>query len=419
MVTRAPSSPPPLLPSFERLAFPTGRAASFPPQHALASKRLGGVGAEPPSGPQSRSSLDQLQTSSQPPSGALEDAYPDYDVNPDYIPFEHRGWHNTRMRVFAAMKEVGVAPARVCKFLGCGEEVHVYEEAATGEIAWRGTRCNDRFCIVCGQIRSFRISRALEPMVRAEAAMFITLTVRGKPGDSLQSLITKLTEGWKGLRRLKYWNERIRGGAIMLEVKYSLTSGGHWHPHFHLLCHGKWLDQQWLRDAWNVLTRDSDQCDVQRVVEVEKALGYVVKYASKPMDASFTQRPHLLREAMRTLKGKRLCACFGSWYGTPLHEEDLEADDETRVLTQWRYCGTRRVLECRASGGDAAAKIILARLVRAQALRLTLDKRCRSSPPNGPAPPDNGDLQLDILGSGLFGTSGVPSPDSDASRLTA
>lgn len=281
--------------------------------------------------------------------------------------------------------------ARRYKFCSCGDEVHVFQEPSTGEVQWRGTRCNDRFCMHCGQIRSFKIARALDPMIRKEPTLFLTFTVRGKPGDSLQALIDHLREGWKALRRMQYWNERIKGGAVMLEIKWSKTSGGHWHPHFHILAHGKWIDKDWLKNAWRVITRDSDQVDIQRVEEVEKALGYVVKYASKPMDSSFTSRPHLLQEAMRTLKGQRLCACFGSWFGTPLHEEEVE-DDPTEVLTTWVYKGTVRDLEFRASRGEAEAIKLLAAVVRARALRHALDQRRRSPSTHSTPPPTDPSL---------------------------
>jgi hypothetical protein len=299
------------------------------------------------------------------------------DRNVDSIPWEHKGWHNVRMRIDDAMEATEVPAGRRHKFQTCGDDVFVYEHATTKEIEFHGSRCGDRFCSVCGAIRSRRIAASLEPRLKESKPLFITLTIRGTPGDRLATLIDRLADGWKELRRLKHWKERIDGGAIMLEVKYSRTSGGHWHPHYHLLCHGRYIEEQWLRDAWKLITRDSDQVKILRVDDIPKAIGYVVKYASKPMDSSFTMVPNLLREAMQTLKGRRLCACFGTWYGTALNEKVDDAEDPTEVLTQWRFVGTTRDLEFRAGTGDRDAIRILAGVERASALRYALLERCR------------------------------------------
>lgn len=315
----------------------------------------------------------------------------------DAIPFLHRGWHNMRMRVLRAMRETKQTYSREFKFCDCGGEVHVYENTATGEVKARGSRCEDRFCAPCGQIRSRQIADSLRALLEREPAMFITLTVRGRPGDHLAGQIKKLSDGWKALRRLPLWRNSIRGGAIMLEVKWSKTSGGHWHPHYHLVCHGEWIDQHRLKAAWYAITGDSDQVNIQRIVEIEKSLGYVSKYASKCVDASFVMKPGLLREAMVALRGKRLCACFGSWHGTPLREKlEPEYDEDGTLsyevsLTAWVYRGTIATLRMHEAGGDTQAANLLRCVERQTALRFALSERMRRSsamrpPPPAPAP---------------------------------
>jgi hypothetical protein len=211
--------------------------------------------------------------------------------------------------------------------------------------------------------------------------MFITLTVRGKPSDRLSSMLDRLKNAWKELRRMTGWKNHIAGGVIMTEIKWSATSGGHWHPHYHIIAEGKWLDEKWLRDAWQLLTRDSKECDVSRIDEPGKALSYVTKYASKPLDSSFTMKSHLLDEAMHAMKGVRLAACFGEWHGTPLLEK-VQDDDETECLTTWCYEGTTDDLAIRAARGEAKAKQLLQAVERLQRLRHTLNQRCRGSPPH-------------------------------------
>ena len=348
--------------------------------HALAPSGPGVRGQSPCRAAEPPLHLDPVQTSSQSLDSVERDCFSLHDRTPESLPFEHRGWHAVRMRIADALDETEAPLARRWKYAQCGDDTFVYQNAATGEIDFHGSRCNDRFCMVCGAIRSRRIAAALQPLVERETTRFVTLTVRSKPGDTLAALIDKLSDGWKELRRMKFWQQHVRGGAIMLEVKYSKTSGGHWHPHYHLLCHGTWLDQEQLRAAWKAITRDSEQVNVKLVRDAGEALAYVTKYASKPMDASFTMRPHLLREAITTLKGRRLCACFGSWYGTPLNDHVGDEDEELPPFTAWVYMGTERDLECRASGGDREASKLLSALVRARALRHALSERCTSPP---------------------------------------
>jgi hypothetical protein len=215
----------------------------------------------------------------------------------------------------------------------------------------------------------------------SDKLMFITLTVRGLPSDRLITLLERLRNAWSQLRRLDGWRHTVRGGAIMHEVKWSKTSGGHWHPHYHIVCEGSYLDKQWLRSAWYAITGDSQECDVQHVKEPGKVISYVTKYASKPVDASFLRNCNLLDEAMRTLKGVRLCALFGEWYGTPLKEVD--DGEETDVLTTWVYEGTVGDLDRRKQSGEAAATAILGVVERLLRLRAMRHHRRGSDPPDG------------------------------------
>lgn len=322
-------------------------------------------------------------------TAADESWHPDWGIagrNPDAVPFEHRGWSRDRRRVYASMCRTDQTPARRHAFATCRDRVHVLTHPETEEIAVRCETCKDRFCIPCGQKRSYDVCRALESLMKpaADRLMFITLTVRGLPGQSLAALIGHLRAGWIALRKLEGWRQCVTGGGVMLEVKWSVTAGGHWHPHYHIICEGTWVDEGWLRRAWEVITGDSRECKVQRVVEPERALSYVAKYASKPVDASFIRRPALLDEAMASLKGQRLCACFGSWHGTPLQPKK-EPFDETEVITAWCYEGTTDDLGSRASRGDTRAARLLAAVQRYFELQRVLLDRRRSRPPDGDA----------------------------------
>ena len=349
---------------------------------ASGSPSSGGAGAEPLPVPVATGTLDKLETSSRTRDFTGDDDDPIAFRNPDSIPWEHRGWQPVRRRVFAAMCRTDQSDARKHAFWHCRDRVHVVQSPSTGEVEAFPETCHDRFCLPCGQIRSRKIAQSVEKLMRESEAklLFVTLTLRGTPQDRLSTMLGKLRDAWKALRRLDGWKNAIKGGVVMTEIKWSTTSGGHWHPHYHIIAEGRWLDEKWLENAWKVVTRDSDQVKVKRVRDPAEALSYVTKYASKPMDASFTMKSYLLDEAMIALKGTRLAACFGTWHGTPLNEQ-VEATDETAWIVGWIYHGTTSDLEVRAVKGDAEAIKLLATVERLQRLRHTFTERCR-----GPSP---------------------------------
>lgn len=333
------------------------------------------------SGGQSLPPLDPLESSSQPRNSTADDEDPVQFINPDAVPFEHRGWMPMRRRVMASMIRTDQPGARRHAFWHCSERVHVYHAQDMSDVELRPETCHDRFCMVCGKKRSHRIAHAVEGLMKEATGklMFITLTVRGRPDDRLEGMLDRLRDAWKELRRLKGWKNTIKGGVVMLEVKWSSTSGGHWHPHYHLICEGSWLDESWLQQAWKLLTRDSDQVKVKRVTEAAAALSYISKYASKPVDASFVMRPRLIDEAMTALKGVRLAACYGTWYGTPLSERITDDDsDDTEMLTAYTWAGTIDDIRTRAGAKDKAAVELLLHVERLLRLRHTLSNRCRS-----------------------------------------
>lgn len=359
------------------------------PAACFGSATVRGVGQSPTAAAAAPCPLDQLETSSQPQISSADDEDERIPfINSDAIPFEHRGWQPMRRRVMASMIRTEQSPGRRHDFWHCCENHHVFRSPDGGEIEVIPETCHDRFCLPCGARRSRRIAEATAGLMKeaSDKLMFITLTIRGRPSDSLASMLDRLRDAWKELRRLRGWRDNVRGGVVMLEVKYSRTSGGHWHPHYHMICEGNWVDPKWLSAAWSVITRGSDQVDVQRVREERVALSYVSKYASKPLDPSFVMRPSLIDEAMVALKGVRLAACFGTWHGTPLSKGITdEQADETAVLTEWVYEGTADDIAIRAGRGDTDAIQLLSRVERIMRLRHALTDRCTSPPSDPPA----------------------------------
>jgi hypothetical protein len=181
--------------------------------------------------------------------------------------------------------------------------------------------------MVCGNHRSHKIRDALMHQIGGRPVSFITLTLCGR-NEPLSELLDRLFKHFRALRLHPTWADKVRGGAAILEIKHS-AKANRWHPHLHIIADADYVEQGELSNAWRSITKDSYIVDIRRVKNAEVAGSYVCKYASKPMDTSFTGDEQLLDQALEALKGRRLCLCFGTWYGTPLQtaEDEELADD--------------------------------------------------------------------------------------------
>lgn len=273
--------------------------------------------------------------------------------------FHHAGWASIRRRIWESLVRTQQAPSRLCSFGSCGSACYVQQsDIDASRFRLSGSRCNDRLCTPCANARSRRIQEALLAQMGGEGCLFITLTLCGR-GEALAELIDRLYRHFKALRNHPTWSERIQGGAAFLEVKWS-DKAQRWHPHLHIVADGRFVPQDQLSLAWRSISKDSFIVDVRRVRDQEACGRYVAKYASKPLNMSFGNTPRLLDEAVVALKGRRLCLCFGSWYGTPLSyaEDETLADDLVDAAGWHSFFPLEDILR-QAAEGDAWSQSVL------------------------------------------------------------
>lgn len=353
--------------------------------------RLAGKGSSPASptgdsGPQagpSSSSLDPQQTSDNPspfahvsedspPSAstlAAEDAPTGRHWLPEWDPacsFLHSGWQRTRRAIRDALVQTNQREGRIARFEHCGDGAWVFQNVADStDVRVKSDRCGDRLCLPCATARAARLRDALRARLSERPTTFITLTL-ADTRDGLAASVNRLYDGFRQLRSLKSWKTHVAGGAAFLEIKYS-AKAGRWHPHLHIICHARFWEQAALSDCWRAITRDSYIVDIRRVKDTAESTAYVTKYASKPLNSSFAHCPSLLQEAVLALRARRLCLCFGTWYGTPLNGADAEElEDEATVSTYKPICTLADLLQ-RAAQGQAQANELLGRIRRARA----------------------------------------------------
>lgn len=323
----------------------------------------GGAEPLPPSSSSSPTSLDTIETSVSRDVEAFlaagpEDAGitgPSLCEEMHAVRFRHSGWWPIRRRIFDALVRTGQARSRCMSFGSCGAGSWIQQSAEDPtRFRLRCSHCHDRLCTPCANARSVNLSQALLHQMADRPMTFITLTLCGK-GERLTDLIDRLYKHFRALRLHPLWADAVQGGAAFLEVKWS-DKAQRWHPHLHVICESKFIDQGELSAVWRGITRDSFIVDIRKVRDSDVSARYVTKYASKPLNSSFGNTPKLLDEAVLALKGRRLCLCFGTWYGTPLDAlEDTELADDLVDLGQWNNIASLEETLAAATAGNAAA----------------------------------------------------------------
>jgi len=285
---------------------------------------------------------------------------PQIDENSRCAAFRHNSWKINRRRVWDSMRRTGQSNSRMRSFGSCGSfssiEQHITD---ANKFRIRCNHCNDRLCVPCGNARAVRLLEALRPMCRDKRLSFITLTLRASK-ETLTETIDRIYKCFKLLRTMPLWADKVRGGAAFLETKKA-DGFKRWHTHLHILCDADYMEQGFLSKAWHMLTKDSFRVDIQRVHSEENLQKYVTKYVTKPLSPTFVSDPDSLDEALKSLKGRRLCMCFGDWYGSALtdaEDEGLEFED----VRDYRHFASLEQILIRATAGDRDSVSLLQRM---------------------------------------------------------
>lgn len=236
-----------------------------------------------------------------PPADAVETA------------FRHGWWFQDREKVIAAMKAANVGAARLERFLNCGCDAVVEYNAEERRHRIRANYCGDRWCYSCQKARAKKLAAALLAFVLMKQTKFITLTIRADQ-RSLVERRRHLLDSFGRLRRTKFFRSAITGGAYCTQVTRG-DSGGHWHVHLHVLAHASYVCSRRLSRAWKECSGDSKIVHVRAVRNAEKDAGYVARYATKGCERDVVLDPDSLCEAVVALRGARMLATFGSFWG--------------------------------------------------------------------------------------------------------
>lgn len=329
--------------------------------------------------------------------------------------FRHSGWIAQRRRTLRTMRaqlaiaihavesagefwnekeaKPPVTRSRIEAFEDCGQRAFVYESIdSPGTYRVRSNKCKDRFCKPC-MAEKVAINKAkLLSKIKGVVHRFVTLTLRTQD-EPLNEQLTRLYSSFRKLRQRAWWKQRCRGGIAFCEVKWS-EKGNRWHPHLHVLIHGRYMPKQQLGSEWYAVTGDSWIVDVKLVKQDERAAHYVAKYASKGYDQSAVATDARLAQTLHAFHRKRLVIPFGDWKGFSLTEQPDEQG--------WRLIDTLDAVLRRARDGDPNFSRILDAIAREWDDR-TFDLLPEEAP-RPPPPPPNGrqtppEAQLSLTGS--------------------
>lgn len=207
--------------------------------------------------------------------------------------------------------------AYLWKYQNCSDLFAVLECADCGKRKAIFTGCGLRICPECSKRRAKKLYKKYLRIFKALSSLgvlsLLTLTVRNSP--TIEEGLIKLMEGWRKLKRRKYFLKRVKGGILVVEVK--LGKDGRWNLHAHLLIIHRYfgvpnpdeikslviperlkktkgiksnsdllkphkgLGQVILSILWENITGDY-VVDIRKVRSIKKGLGYVVKYLLKP-----------------------------------------------------------------------------------------------------------------------------------------
>lgn len=311
------------------------------PQQGKQAAAAGVAAAATPNRSNSGSSLDHLETNRQEQPPELQVVNSEMLAAP--VGFRHSGWQPTRDRIRLALAATGAGRNRLERWDDCGGHPWLARSETDPELyRVQADHCHDRFCQPCASSRSRTIAANLAEKMARRKHRLITLTLRSAT-EPLLDLLDLLYKSFAKLRRTRLWKQRIRGGAAFLEVKFNAALE-RWHPHLHIIAEGQYIQQQELSKLWLAITRTSYIIDVRLIRNTDEAIGYVAKYASKPLSKSFARDHRRLCEAMVALAGRRLCLTFGTWRRWKLlHNPDSGP---------WTYIASLREIVREATAGS-------------------------------------------------------------------
>jgi hypothetical protein len=175
-------------------------------------------------------------------------------------------------------------------------------------------RCEVRICEHCAKKWAFKllqrqvaVSKVLEPSEDGKRLMMVTVTLRRHPHyDPTDKDVDRLYKSFKKLQHTLWPSKSGCGAFAVMEI------GENFNLHIHALVYGHYVSKFRLSELWEKFTGDSKIVRMKQVDNPNKAIGYLLKYITKP-DPS--KRPERVAKWLSLLVGRRRVRTYGIFYG--------------------------------------------------------------------------------------------------------
>jgi hypothetical protein len=284
--------------------------------------------------------------------------------------FRHSGWKLQRQQTWDCLQRIDPLAMSNYRFANCGSGAWLQQTESGDAARCVCNCCHHRLCVPCQRAVGRTVQENLRQHLAKRPCRFVTLTLRHNR-TPLAAQITRLFDCWSKLRQRKDVKDLFDGGVAIMEIKVA-ERDGLWHVHLHVITEGLFVEQRTLAAAWHAITGDSSIVDVRAVHDTSKAVGYLCKYVSKPIDASLYADPRKLDEFVTAIHGRKTMATFGTWRGLKLKQRPK--DDKV-----WRNVMSLVDLAARCRAKDPEALKLLALLRHEE----------QAPTPETPAPPDD------------------------------
>ena len=215
-----------------------------------------------------------------------------------------------------------VAPDVSSKIWYCGTSIGLTYDGLIASANF----CRNRFCPTCQWRRSVKLFRQnyecfewIKKKYTGCRFVFLTLTVRNVPIDSLGSRLYDMSAAWNRFtQRRDFKRLGLLGWLRTLEVTRN-SDNGTYHPHFHVVLvvpSGCWLPSHswWLR-CWQLAARDDSIKFVNlRVVDGSKSsIEEVSKYVVKDSDFTGSDWVSEFPQLYKAMSHVRCLSAAGCW----------------------------------------------------------------------------------------------------------
>lgn len=222
-----------------------------------------------------------------------------------------------------------VSEERQQRWRECGSDAWIQKSQSTGKVRCVAKCCKLRWCPACRRSLNRHVQTWIEQLVNdnpADQWRFITLTLKSSNAP-LATQLANLRKSFRKLRQRTFWKKSVNGGVAILELTCN-ESTGQWHPHYHVLCRGRWMDQRQLSMQWLSITKTSKIVDIRFVKQRTKAAAYVAKYLAKLPPVAMLNCQKRFNEWTEALDGFRTITKFGNarGYQAPERQSDYPTD---------------------------------------------------------------------------------------------